>query len=85
MSFQELRKHIAEHWAVSGGSCCLCQDHFSDHLLALQLLSKVNSDDPMDWQVRMELKQGVSAIRKHVREKHVFQRGQRVCGRKARN
>ena len=70
-SFQELKVHVQEHWIASGTSCCLCQDHFSDHLLALQLLSKVNLEDPRHWQIRMDLRQGVSVFRKHVRERHI--------------
>ena len=70
-SFQELKKHIQEHWVASGTSCCLCQNHFSHHLLDLQLLSKVNSEDPRHWQIRMDLRQGVFALRKHVRDRHM--------------
>ncbi|KAF8427025.1 hypothetical protein EV426DRAFT_707266 [Tirmania nivea] len=75
-SFQELKNHIQEHWIESGASCCLCQNLFSDHLLDLQLLPKVNSEDPRHWQIRMDLRQGVFAFRKHVREKHELRRGE---------
>ena len=66
-SFQELKKHIQEHWAASGTSCYICQDHFSNHLLALQLLPEVNLGH---GEFRVELRQGVVAFREHVREKH---------------
>jgi len=82
MSFQELEKHIQEHWVASGTSCCLCQDHFSNHLLVLQLLSKVNLEDPRHFQIGMDLRQGVIELREHVREKHGFQRGQGSCEEK---
>ncbi|RPB19964.1 hypothetical protein L211DRAFT_895538 [Terfezia boudieri ATCC MYA-4762] len=78
-SFQELKKHIQEHWVASGASCCLCQNHFSDHLLDLQLLSKVNAEDPRQWQIGLELREGVFAFRKHIREKHELRRGQGGC------
>ena len=31
-SFQNLKRHIQEHWAASGTPCCLCQNHFSKQI-----------------------------------------------------
>ncbi|KAF8427028.1 hypothetical protein EV426DRAFT_591265 [Tirmania nivea] len=69
-SFQDLKRHIQEHWIGSGISCSVCQNHFFYHLLNLQLLSKANAEDLRHSQIRMDFRQDVITFRNHVRENH---------------